>query len=122
MESTSRSFFGLIIDLLGDHIPITIITNIIIDIFLLQTLEQNLQQMKATYQLNQEKLEYNFQVLKKRDEENTITKSQQKRKITRYAIAVCQLSCLHSAHLIVFFSALNFGHLKPYYIDISLGT
>ena len=40
--------------------------------------------MKATYQLNQEKLEYNFQVLKKRDEENTITKSQQKRKITRF--------------------------------------
>ena len=39
--------------------------------------------MRATYQLNQEKLEYNFQVLKKRDEENTITKSQQKRKITR---------------------------------------
>jgi len=39
--------------------------------------------MKATYQLNQEKLEYNFQVLRKRDEENTITKSQQKRKITR---------------------------------------
>uniref|UniRef100_H2ZM38 Dynein regulatory complex protein 1 n=1 Tax=Ciona savignyi TaxID=51511 RepID=H2ZM38_CIOSA len=48
-----------------------------------QILEQQLQQMKATYQLNQEKLEYNFQVLKKRDEENTITKSQQKRKITR---------------------------------------
>uniref|UniRef100_W5NH33 Dynein regulatory complex protein 1 n=1 Tax=Lepisosteus oculatus TaxID=7918 RepID=W5NH33_LEPOC len=47
-----------------------------------QILEQQLQQMKATYQLNQEKLEYNFQVLKKRDEENTITKSQQKRKIT----------------------------------------
>ena len=49
-----------------------------------QILEQQLQQMRATYQLNQEKLEYNFQVLKKRDEENTITKSQQKRKITRY--------------------------------------
>merc|ERR550519_759744 len=48
-----------------------------------QILEQQLQQMKATYQLNQEKLEYNFQVLKKRDDENTITKSQQKRKITR---------------------------------------
>lgn len=48
-----------------------------------QLLQQQLQQMKATYQLNQEKLEYNFQVLKKRDEENTITKSQQKRKITR---------------------------------------
>lgn len=48
-----------------------------------QILEQQLQQMRATYQLNLEKLEYNFQVLKKRDEENTITKSQQKRKITR---------------------------------------
>ena len=48
-----------------------------------QVLEQQLQQMRATYQLNQEKLEYNFQVLRKRDEENTITKSQQKRKITR---------------------------------------
>ncbi|CAG5124713.1 unnamed protein product [Candidula unifasciata] len=48
-----------------------------------QILEQQLQQMKATFQLNQEKLEYNFQVLKKRDEENTITKALQKRKITR---------------------------------------
>ncbi|KAI4875585.1 hypothetical protein NFI96_025459 [Prochilodus magdalenae] len=48
-----------------------------------QILQQQLQQMKATYQLNQEKLEYNYHVLKKRDEENTITKSQQKRKITR---------------------------------------
>lgn len=48
-----------------------------------QILQQQLQQMKATYQLNTEKLEYNFQVLRKRDEENTITKSQQKRKITR---------------------------------------
>ncbi|XP_038252614.1 dynein regulatory complex protein 1 isoform X2 [Dermochelys coriacea] len=48
-----------------------------------QILEQQLQQMKAIYQLNQEKLEYNFQVLKKRDEENTIIKSQQKRKLNR---------------------------------------
>lgn len=39
--------------------------------------------MKATYQLNQEKLEYNFQVLKKRDEESTVIKSQQKRKLNR---------------------------------------
>ncbi|XP_045405167.1 dynein regulatory complex protein 1 [Lemur catta] len=48
-----------------------------------QILEQRLQEMKATYQLNQEKLEYNFQVLKKRDEESTVIKSQQKRKINR---------------------------------------
>jgi dynein regulatry complex protein 1 len=31
-----------------------------------QVLEQQLQQMRATYQLNTEKLEYNHQVLKKR--------------------------------------------------------
>uniref|UniRef100_G1T9Q9 Dynein regulatory complex protein 1 n=1 Tax=Oryctolagus cuniculus TaxID=9986 RepID=G1T9Q9_RABIT len=48
-----------------------------------QILEQQLQQMKAIHQLNREKLEYNFQVLKKRDEENTVIKSQQKRKINR---------------------------------------
>ncbi|XP_051027970.1 dynein regulatory complex protein 1 [Acomys russatus] len=48
-----------------------------------QILEQQLQQMKATYQLSQEKLEYNFQVLKKRDEESTVIKSQQKRKLNR---------------------------------------
>ncbi|XP_018430142.1 PREDICTED: dynein regulatory complex protein 1, partial [Nanorana parkeri] len=48
-----------------------------------QILQQQLQHIKATFQLNQEKLEYNYQVLKKRDEENTITKSQQKRRITR---------------------------------------
>ncbi|XP_019514512.1 PREDICTED: dynein regulatory complex protein 1 [Hipposideros armiger] len=47
----------------------------------IEVLEQQLQQMKATYQLNQEKLEYNYQVLKKRDEESTVIKSQQKRKI-----------------------------------------
>ncbi len=48
-----------------------------------QILEQQLQQMKATYQLNQEKLAYNHQVLLKRDEENAKTKAQQKRKITK---------------------------------------
>ena len=49
----------------------------------IQHLQQQIQQMKATFQLNAEKLEYNFQVLKKRDEENTVTISQQKRKLTR---------------------------------------
>ena len=62
----------------------------------MQILEQQLQQMRATYQLNQEKLEYNFQVLKKRDEENTITKSQQKRKITRYVSVVQLIETLDS--------------------------
>ena len=49
----------------------------------IQALQQQIEQMKATFQLNAEKLEYNFHVLKKRDEENMITISQQKRKITK---------------------------------------
>ena len=49
----------------------------------IQVLQQQIQQMKATFQLNAEKLEYNFQVLKKRDEENTMTISHQKRRLTR---------------------------------------
>uniref|UniRef100_A0A8D0FY16 Dynein regulatory complex protein 1 n=1 Tax=Strix occidentalis caurina TaxID=311401 RepID=A0A8D0FY16_STROC len=48
-----------------------------------QNLERQLQQMKAVYQLTQEKLEYNLQVLKKQDEENTVIRSQQKRKLNR---------------------------------------
>ncbi|KAJ3171784.1 hypothetical protein HK101_011229, partial [Irineochytrium annulatum] len=48
-----------------------------------QVLEQQLQQMRATYQLNTEKLEYNFQVLKKREDENQTILNTQKRKITR---------------------------------------
>ena len=58
------------------HIKIKLETDI-------QSLQQQIQQMKATFQLNAEKLEYNFQVLKKRDEENVVTMSQQKRRITR---------------------------------------
>eukprot|EP00051_Salpingoeca_urceolata_P005515 m.73944 g.73944 ORF g.73944 m.73944 type:complete len:691 (+) comp14395_c0_seq2:114-2186(+) len=57
----------------------------------IQQLEQQLQQMKATYQLNVEKLEYNYQVLKKRDEENTQTITQQKRRINRVSDALNQL-------------------------------
>ncbi|XP_054036130.1 dynein regulatory complex protein 1 [Dryobates pubescens] len=48
-----------------------------------QNLEKQLQQAKAIYRLNQEKLDYNLLVLKKQDEENMILRSQQKRKINR---------------------------------------
>lgn len=48
-----------------------------------QNLEKQLQQMKAAYQLTQEKLDFNLQVLRKQDEENAIIRSQQKRKINR---------------------------------------
>ncbi|KAF6263341.1 sperm tail-domain-containing protein [Scenedesmus sp. NREL 46B-D3] len=46
-------------------------------------LEQHLETMRATYQLNAEKLEYNYRVLLERDAENTATINQQKRKLSR---------------------------------------
>lgn len=54
-------------------------------------LEQQLEQMRATYLLNTEKLDYNYQVLKKRSEENAVTISHQKRKITRTQDAITTL-------------------------------
>merc|ERR1719171_768465 len=51
----------------------------------IQTLEQQLEEMRATYQLNQEKLDYNYRVLAERDSENTNTIKQQKKKLTRMA-------------------------------------
>ncbi|KAI6657547.1 dynein regulatory complex protein 1-like [Oopsacas minuta] len=49
----------------------------------IQFLQRQLEQMKATFHLNIEKLDYNLQVVKKRDEENKKTENQQKRKISR---------------------------------------
>ncbi|KAF7709286.1 dynein regulatory complex protein 1 [Silurus meridionalis] len=46
-------------------------------------LEQDLQARKATYQLNQEKLEHNIQMLKKYGDDHIIGRSQQIKKITR---------------------------------------
>ncbi|KAM3861074.1 dynein regulatory complex protein 1 [Diretmus argenteus] len=48
-----------------------------------QIMQRQLQQTKATYILNQEKLEYNYQLLTNREEENIMILSQQKKKITR---------------------------------------
>ncbi|XP_072188747.1 dynein regulatory complex protein 1 isoform X2 [Excalfactoria chinensis] len=53
-----------------------------------QNLERQLQHMKTVYLMNQEKLEYNLQVLRKQDEENTIIRSQQKRKLNRHFAAI----------------------------------
>ena len=49
----------------------------------IQNLEQHLEAMRATYQLNTEKLDYNYRVLVERDHENQATINQQKRKISR---------------------------------------
>ncbi|XP_075301374.1 dynein regulatory complex protein 1-like [Opisthocomus hoazin] len=48
-----------------------------------ENLERQLHHMKAVYLLNQEKLEYNLQVLEKQEEENTVVRSKQKRELTR---------------------------------------
>nr|XP_031360363.1 dynein regulatory complex protein 1 [Lonchura striata domestica] len=49
-----------------------------------QYLERKLQQMKGIYHLNQVKLEYNLEVLRQLDVENSTLRSQQKRKISRF--------------------------------------
>jgi dynein regulatory complex protein 1 len=46
----------------------------------IEILEQQLEEMQATYQLNTEKLEYNYRVLTERDNENSQTLQQLKRK------------------------------------------
>lgn len=52
----------------------------------IQVLEQQLAQMRGTYQLNMEKLEYNYQVLKKREEENSVILAAQKRRVTKLTV------------------------------------
>ena len=42
-----------------------------------------MEEMRATYQLNTEKLEYNYRVLTERDNENTSTLLKQKKKLTK---------------------------------------
>ncbi len=48
----------------------------------IQLLEQQLEEMRAMYQLNTEKLNYNFQVLKEREKENITTVDQLKESVT----------------------------------------
>ena len=50
----------------------------------IQQLSQHLETMRATYQLNAEKLEYNYRVLIERDNENRSTIVTQKKKIARH--------------------------------------
>lgn len=49
----------------------------------IQSLEQELEQVKALCLLNSEKLDYNYQVLKKREEENVYIKNHQKRRLNK---------------------------------------
>ncbi|XP_075211121.1 dynein regulatory complex protein 1 [Lycorma delicatula] len=49
----------------------------------IQKLQQEVEDIKAICLLNKEKIDYNYQVLKKRDDENLLIKSQQKRRINK---------------------------------------
>lgn len=48
-----------------------------------QSLQIELKNLKTNVMLNSDKLDYNYQVLKKREEENVIIRNQQKRRLTR---------------------------------------
>merc|ERR1711998_529569 len=56
-----------------------------------QKLEQDFQQIRATFQLNQEKLDYNYQILHEKDQENLNVIIQLKRKITRLQDALSNM-------------------------------
>jgi len=56
-----------------------------------QKLEQDFQQIQATFQLNQEKLEYNYQILYEKDMENLSVITSLKRKITRLQDALSSM-------------------------------
>ena len=49
-----------------------------------QNLQQEVERMKAMCMMNVEKLDYSYTVLKRREDENTIIKNQQKRRINKY--------------------------------------
>ncbi|CAG4942479.1 unnamed protein product [Parnassius apollo] len=50
---------------------------------LIQELQKELEKLKATCLINTEKIGYNYQVLKKREEENVFVRSEQKRKLNK---------------------------------------
>ncbi|CAM6099303.1 unnamed protein product [Calypogeia fissa] len=60
-----------------------------------QNLEQHLQTMQAVYQLNAEKLEYNFSVLAERELENYVMSNQQKKKITKQRDSLSNIKGRH---------------------------
>lgn len=61
----------------------------------IQILEQHLESMAAAYQLNTEKLDYNYAVLVERDHDNYVTAGQQKRKLTKQRDTLCTLKNRH---------------------------
>uniref|UniRef100_A0A8D8H326 Dynein regulatory complex protein 1 homolog n=3 Tax=Culex pipiens TaxID=7175 RepID=A0A8D8H326_CULPI len=102
-EKERSEFFRNEIDRIEqEHIEITRATRIRLEQDN-QALEIELQKVKTNTTLNSEKLDYNFQVLKKREDENLMVRNAQKRRLTklnetifvlRRKIKDVQMSCL----------------------------
>ncbi|KAI5642134.1 sperm tail domain-containing protein [Phthorimaea operculella] len=58
---------------------------------LIQELQKELEKLKATCLINTEKIGYNYQILKKREEENLFVRSQQKRKLNKLTDVVNEI-------------------------------
>lgn len=56
-----------------------------------QALEIEIQKLKRNIMLNSEKLDYNFQVLKKREDENVMVRNQQRRRLAKLADTIVSL-------------------------------
>ncbi|XP_043476968.1 dynein regulatory complex protein 1 [Leptopilina heterotoma] len=61
-----------------------------------QKLQQQIQQMKAICMLNVEKLDYNYNILKRREDENAIIKNHQKRKLNKLHDTISDLKKTYS--------------------------
>lgn len=77
-------------DLQLEHEEITRATRIRLELDN-QALEIELQKTKANVLLNSEKLDYNYQVLRKREDENIIIRNQQKRRLGRLYETIANL-------------------------------
>lgn len=77
-------------DLQLEHEEITRATRIRLELDN-QALEIELQKTKANVLLNSEKLDYNYQVLRKREDENIIIRNQQKRRLGRLYDTIANL-------------------------------
>lgn len=70
--------------LLNTRYSNTVCTNKTFVCLCVQNLRKKVQEMKFNCYLNEDKLHYKYELLKKREEENAILKSLLKRKIIRY--------------------------------------
>ena len=77
--------------------------------------------MRAAYQLNQEKLDYNYRVLLERDAENQATITQQKRKISKQRDLLSTLMVEFLDSSLSFSAVMLQQYVLPYMHHAKLG-